>query len=131
MKNEQPITENTNNKFVIDFFELAFLTEVCLPQSTIARHCFFMNVIDIHYHKMTWEQRKHLYEWIGRKLNMEHEESMIFMARFNPDNQYVVTFNNEGKKQECEAFLFRNEYKISSNSRVNQDYIESVKKIQF
>jgi hypothetical protein len=99
MKNEQPITENTNNKFVIDFFELAFLTEVCLPQSTIARHCFFMNVIDIHYHKMTWEQRKHLYEWIGRKLNMEHEESMIFMARFNPDNQNVVTINNEGKKQ--------------------------------
>jgi hypothetical protein len=88
-----------------------------------------MNVIDIHYHKMSWEQRKHLYEWIGKKLNMEHEESMIFMARFNPDNQYILLLNNEGKEEEHEAFLFKQEYRISSNKRVNSEYILSVKKI--
>jgi hypothetical protein len=124
------INENTYDKFVIDFFELAFLTEACLPKSTIARYSFFMNVIDRHYHNMTWEQRKHLFEWIGRKLNMEYEESQIFYARFNPDNQFKITFKKTTEQESVEAFLFKNIYWISSNQKVNNDYIESVEKIQ-
>ena len=127
---EQAITDNTDNKFVIDFFELAFLTEACLPPSPIARHCFFMNVIDKHYHKMNWEQRKHFFQWIGKKLNMEHEESQIFYARFNPDNQFNVTTFYDGIKANVEAFLFKNKYWISSNKSVNDDYIESVEKLK-
>lgn len=53
--NKQKNTDKTNNDFVINFFELAFLTEACLPTSTIARHCFFMNTIDRYYFQMTWE----------------------------------------------------------------------------
>ena len=126
---EQAITDNTDNKFVIDFFELAFLTEACLPQSTIARHCFFMNVIDRYYHQMSWEQRKHFFQWIGKKLNMEYEESQIFCARFNPDNQFNVTTFYEGKKLNIEAFLLKDRYCFSSNKSVNDDYIESVEKL--
>jgi hypothetical protein len=37
---DERITYNTDKKFVIDFFELAFLIESCLPPSTIARNCF-------------------------------------------------------------------------------------------
>ena len=120
---------NTNNRFIIDFFELAFLTEVCLPPSTIARHCFFMNVIDIYYHQMAWEQRKHFYQWIGKKLNVEQEESQIFLARFNPDNQFNVNTYYDGVKGNVEAFLFKDIYWISSNKKVNKDYIESVEKL--
>jgi hypothetical protein len=123
------ITEKTQDKFVIDFFELAFLTEACLPPSPIARHCFFMNVIDRHYNYMSWEQRKHLFEWIGKKLNMEHEESKIFYARFNPDNQFNVSTYYDGVKGNVEAFLFKNIYWISSNKKVNKDYIEGVEKL--
>jgi hypothetical protein len=119
-----------DKKFAIDFFELAFLTEVCLPQSTIARHCFFMNVIDIYYNQMSWEQRKHLYEWIGKKLNMEHEESMIFMARFNPKNQYNVTTFKDGEKNVLQSFLLNDNYWVSSNKKINKDFIESVEKIE-
>jgi hypothetical protein len=126
---EQAITDNTDNKFVIDFFELAFLTEACLPQSTIARHCFFMNVIDRYYHQMSWEQRKHFFQWIGKKLNMEYEESQIFCARFNPDNQFNVTTFYEGKKLNIEAFLLKDRYWFASNKSVNDDYIESVEKL--
>jgi len=122
-------TDNTENKFVIDFFELAFLTEACLPKSTIARHTFFMDVIDKHYHKMSWEQRKHFFEWIGKKLNMEHEESQIFYARFNPDNQFNLTTYYEGVKTNVEAFLLHNTYYVSSNKSVNDNYIESVEKL--
>ena len=131
MKNEQPITENTNNKFIIDFFELAFLTESCLPPSTIARHCFFMNIIDVYYNQMNWEQRKHFFQWIGKKLNKEQEESQIFLARFNPNNQFNVTTFYEGKKEIVQAFLLKDRYWISSSRSVNQDYIESVEKMEF
>jgi hypothetical protein len=131
MPKSKMITENTYDKFVIDFFELAFLTEACLPKSTIARYSFFMNVIDIHYHNMSWEQRKHLFEWIGKKLNMEHEESQIFYARFNPDNQFKITFKKMAEKESVEAFLFKNIYWISSNQKVNNDYIDSIEKIEF
>ena len=131
MAKKQIITENTNDKFQIDFFELAFLTEACLPKSTIARYSFFMNVIDRHYHNMTWEQRKHLFEWIGRKLNMEYEESQIFYARYNPDNQFNVKILNGEIEENVEAFLFKQKYMISSNGRVNENNIKSVEKIQF
>ena len=130
MKTQQAVTENTDNKFVIDFFELSFLTEACLPQSTIARHSFFMDVIDKHYHKMTWEQRKHFFLWIGKKLNMEYEESNIFCARFNPENQFNVTTFYDGKKEIVQAFLLKERYWVSSNKSVNENYIESVDKLE-
>jgi hypothetical protein len=131
MKQENKIIlEKTEGKFLIDFFELAFLTEACLPKSTIARHTFFMDVIDKHYHKMNWEQRKHLFTWIGKKLNMEHEESQIFYARFNPDNQFNLTTFYDGKKENVEAFLLNNNYYVSSNRKVNNNYIEKVEKLE-
>jgi hypothetical protein len=123
-------TEKTHDKFVIDFFELAFLTEVCLPPTPIARHCFFMNIIDIYYHQMNWEQRKHFYQWIGKKLNLDEEESHIFLARFNPDNQFIVKHKNQNKEEEIEAFILNEKYMISSNSWVNNEYIISVDKLK-
>jgi hypothetical protein len=129
MEKKIGFTDNTEKKFVIGFFELMFLTEACLPQSTIARNTFFMDVIDAHYHKMNWEQRKHLFTWIGKKLNMEYEESQIFYARFNPDNQFNLNTSYQGKKENVEAFLLNGNYYISSSQRVNNDYIKSVEKM--
>lgn len=121
---------NIDKAFTIDFFELAFLTEACLPPSPIARNTFFMNVIDVHYHKMSKDQRQHFFTWIGSKLNMEYEDSKLFHARFNPDNQYLVTSIYQHEKQQTEAFLHEEKYMISSNRFVNDKYIESVDKIK-
>jgi hypothetical protein len=131
MNRKKITTENTNQKFIIDFFELAFLTEACLPPSTIARHSFFMNIIDIYYNQMSWEQRNHFFEWIGKKLNKEQEESQIFLARFNPDNQFNITTFYEGKKDIVHAFFMNGKYWISSRRNVNHNYIKSVEKIEF
>jgi hypothetical protein len=127
MKKEE---SKTDNRFIIDFFELAFLTETCLPPTTIARHSFFMNVIDIYYNQMSWEQRKHFYQWIGKKLNLEQEESQIFMARFNPDNQYKLKTLYQGEEKEQEAFLLKDKFMVSSNRSVNPDYIIHKEKLQ-
>ena len=126
---EEINTDKTNNNFVIDFFELAFLTEACLPPSPIAKHCFFMNTIDRYYFQMTWEQRKHFFEWITPKLNMEHEESKMFYARYNPENQYLVKTLYEEKQENIEAFLFEEKYMLTSARRINKDYILSIEKL--
>lgn len=125
----QYISEDVREKFVIDFFELAFLTEACLPKNTIARHCLFMNTIDRYYFQMSWEQRKHFFEWITPKLNMDYEESKIFYARYNPENQYLVKTSCEGKEEDVEAFLFEEKYMITSARRINEGYIVSCKKL--
>jgi|694.fasta_scaffold15663_7 hypothetical protein len=122
-------TDKSNNNFVIDFFELAFLTEACLPSSPIARHCFFMNTIDRYYFQMTWGQRKHFFEWITPKLDMKHEESKMFHARYNPENQYLVITSCEGKEENVEAFLFEEKYMITSTQRINEDYIFFIEKL--
>ena len=129
MKDKNLTAEKTNNHFVIDFFELAFLTEACLPTSPIARHCFFMDVIDRHYNKMSWEQRKHLFQWITPKLGNDCEESQIFVARFNPDNQYNVKTYYEGIEGNVEAYFFQEKYWIESKRSINENYIKSVEKI--
>jgi len=126
---EEINTDKTNNNFVIDFFELAFLTEACLPPSPIARHCFFMNTIDIYYFQMSWEKREHFFEWINPKLDMKHEESKIFHARYNPENQYLVKTLYEGKEENVEAFLFEEKYMITSKRSINEDYIVSSNKL--
>jgi hypothetical protein len=129
MIDELKTDKTNNNNFVIDFFELAFLTEACLPPSPIAKHCFFMNTIDRYYFQMTWEQRKHFFEWITPKLNMEHEESKMFYARYNPENQYLVKTLHEEKQENIEAFLFEEKYMLTSARRINKDYISSIEKL--
>ena len=129
MIDELKTDKTNNNNFVIDFFELAFLTEACLPPSPIAKHCFFMNTIDRYYFQMTWEQRKHFFEWITPKLNMEHEESKMFYARYNPENQYLVKTLYEEKQENIEAFLFEEKYMLTSARRINKDYILSIEKL--
>jgi hypothetical protein len=78
---------------------------------------------------MSWEQRKHFYQWIGKKLNMEQEESQIFMARFNPDNQYKIKTLYQGQEKEVEAFLLKDKFMVSSNRSCNPDFIVDTEKL--
>jgi hypothetical protein len=109
-------------KFVIDFFELAYLTESCLPPQPISRRSFFMDTIDRYYFNMTWEERKHFFEWISPKLDMEQEESKVFYARYNPENQYKTSLFFYGEEQFVEAFLLDGKYMVSSTVRLNEEY---------
>ena len=52
------------SEFKIDFFELMFLAEVCIPQVPIARAMFFENMSDTYYHQMSPDERIKAFEWI-------------------------------------------------------------------
>jgi hypothetical protein len=120
--------------FAIDFFELSFLAEACIPPCTIARIVFWHNLIDKYYHAMTKTQRFALYEWMNgnshyRESLKNDEDAKIFDARFNPDNQYAVKTKYKRKVETVDAFLYKERYRTSRTISINEEHIIDVKKI--
>lgn len=52
------------------------------------------------------------------------------MARYNPDNQYVVKTIHNGIEEVYDAFLQEGRYYIKSNQFISEEYITSVEKIE-
>lgn len=113
------------SNFTIDFFELLFLAEACIPPQPIARACFFENMSDVHYHQMSIDERFRMFEMIKPKLNLENEDCRYFFARYNPKNQYLVSCFHNGKADEIHCFRFNELYHTSKNRSVNPQYIKS------
>ena len=82
---------------------------------------------------MTEGERIHLFEWLQK--NWQYEESLakeedtqIFHARFNPDNQYLVKTNYDDKEEVHRAFKMSERYYTTSTSWIAEEYIVSVEK---
>ena len=119
--------------FTIDFFELAFLAEACIPPRPIARTMFWQNLTNIYWSQMTEGERIHLFEWLQK--NWQYEESLskeedtqIFHARFNPENQYIVKTNYNDKEETHRAFKMGERYYTLSSSWIAEEYIVEVEK---
>lgn len=122
-------------RFKIDFFELSFLIEATIPPNPIARTMFFHNVIDKYYYEMTLNERERLYVWINRCYTMEeglknkNEDCLAFNARYDKDNQYLVTANFGGKETKTETFKMGERYYTSRNTFINEEYITKIEKL--
>ncbi len=120
--------------FKIDFFELAFLAEACIPPRPIARAVFWQSLTSKYWYEMTEGERAHLFEWMQKSwvyeesLN-EEEDTQVFHARFNPDNQYAIKVDYNGEMSEYRAFKLNDNYYIDRNRWVADEYIVSVKKL--
>ena len=119
--------------FTIDFFELAFLAEACIPPRPIARIMFWQSLTDKYWNQMTEGERAHLFEWLQKNSLYEEslktqEDTQVFHARFNPDNQYIVKTNYNNKEEEHRAFKMGERYYIKTNSWIAEDFIVSVEK---
>ena len=89
--------------FNIDFFELSFLAEACIPPRPIARGMFWQDLTRKYWEQMTEGERAHLFEWLNRNPwypeSLEKEEdTQVFHARFDPENQYMVKTKYKRKK---------------------------------
>jgi hypothetical protein len=115
------------SEFKIDFFELMFLAEACIPPRPIARAMFFQDMSDKYYHQMTDNERNRAFEWLTKNdyFKLEEEDCHLFFARFNPKNQYKVSCFHHGKAQEIDCFRFNDKYHTSKNTSVNEEYIKS------
>jgi len=117
--------------FNIDFFELSFLAEACIPPRPIARAMFWQDLTRKYWNQMTEGERSNLFEWLNRNPwypeSLEKEEdTQVFHARFNPDNQYMIktTHNNE----EHRAFKFGDRYWVGFNTFIPEENITDITK---
>jgi hypothetical protein len=122
------------SNFTIDFFELAFLAEACIPPNPITRTMFWQHLTDEYWEQMSDEERDRLFEWLNRNDNYKRslekeEETQIFHARFDPDNQYMVHTTMDGKDDVHRAFKYKDLYYVKRNSWITPEFITKVDKI--
>jgi hypothetical protein len=122
------------SNFTIDFFELAFLAEACIPPNPIARTMFWQRLTNVYWEQMSDEERDRLFEWLNRNDNYKRsleneEETQIFHARFDPDNQYMVYTTMDGKDDVNRTFKYKDLYFVRSNSWITPEFITKVEKI--
>lgn len=125
------------SNFTIDFFELSFLAEACIPPSPIARAMFWENMIEKYYHEMTQSERYKIFRFMNRnshftnELERGNENVLLFHNRFNPLNQFLIHYDlgNGKEKGTVEAFKHKGDYKKSKNVTVISDYITNVERI--
>jgi len=119
------------SEFKIDFFELAFLAEACIPPVPIARAVFFADLSEKYYSQMSQEERNKLFEWLTPKLDLSNEDCQHFFARFNIHNQYKVYLKPNHIHSIkfgdfIVAYKYNDKYHTSKNQSINDDYIDCV-----
>lgn len=123
-------------RFNIDFFEFAFLVEACIPPRPIARAMFGDKVIDYYHDLMTEKERALIYEWISKNwiyqdgIEKKNEDCLWFDARFNPENQYIVTTNYDNKEQKHICFKRGNDFCVKKHRFINNNFIIQAEKIK-
>jgi hypothetical protein len=123
-------------RFKIDFFEFSFLVEACIPPRPIARAMFWDNVINEYYHELTHDERARLHEWVNRNPSMQHalehnnEDAIEFNLRYDPNNQYEVRTEYEGKEKIVKAYKGGDSYYIAINKSISPEFIKEVNRIE-
>jgi len=116
--------------FIIDFFELLFLAEICIPPVPIARSMFFDNLSKIHYRIMSEEQKKKMFEFItnNNRFDIVNSDCQHFFNRFNPNNQFNILTDYQNKKEIKQAYLHEKKYHVTKNQWIDEKYIVSIDK---
>lgn len=114
--------------FSIDFYELCFLAEACMPPSPIARTSFWQSLTSRYWEYMTEAQRASMYGWISRthRYDTSNDDIKLFDARFNPGNQYKLLSTLH--EDEYRAFLMDGKYYVSHNTFIPEEYIKTVER---
>ncbi len=120
--------------FTIDFFELCFLAEACIPPRPIARAMFWQDLTRKYYKYMSPEERIKIFEYLNRndiyRESLEFEEdTQIFHARFDPNNQYSIETRYENKDGIHDCFLWKGNYYINIDQYINQNSIIKITKL--
>lgn len=118
----------------LDIFEMYYLLESCFRGSHL-RSDTIIRFVDEWYEMLEPSRRSDLYNWILRDIyNNKFEKSsklcgadLIFMARYNPDNQYIVTLSNG---EVVNTFLLDDKYYVLSNKYCDPSSIIKVEKVE-
>lgn len=117
----------------LDKFEMYYLLESCLRGSHL-RSGTILRFVDEWYSKFTKKEREQFYTSVLRDVYEGEFKDLLhlcgadamFMARYNPDNQYRVTLINGNT---VEAFKINDRYYVLSNRFIDENCIIKVEKI--
>lgn len=130
----------------LDFFEMCCLLESCFRGSYL-RTPIIYRFVDEFYVWFSPEDRKNLHDWIVRDIydgKFEPRSQLcgadrVFMARYNPDNQYRVSVREpvrqgNGKNVaaviwERPVFLLDGKYYVNSKTYIDNESIIGITKI--
>lgn len=120
--------------FTIEFFELCVLAEACIPPRPIARTMFWQSLTDQYWEQMTENERAKIFSWLQKNPYYEdslakEEDTQVFHARFDPTNQYEVTYQYQGTTESIRTFLYKDRYHTSTRRSVFPDYITRIQKL--
>jgi hypothetical protein len=124
----------TMGNFHIDFFELLFLSQSCIPPVPIARTHFWDKLTNVHWGIMTEDERLQLFNSMNENIHYKkgleekNENILIFHHRFDPNNQYIVHTTHNRKKEKYRTFLHNDEYHITKNSFIQKEKIKKIEK---
>jgi hypothetical protein len=116
----------------IDFFEFSFLVSACAGRRPIARSMFFSRVIDKYYYVLSQIERDCLFDWLNRDssfqydLEKEEESCLLFNARFDKNNQFLVYTFFDGEEKTYETFKFEDKYYTKKGTFIAEEYITKV-----
>lgn len=119
-------------KFKIDFFELSFLAQACIPPTPIARAMFWSRLCNEIYLDLSKAERRNLFEWITKEssFDIKNENCNLFYCRFNPDNQYKVTVLVDNKTKEIDCFKYHNRYHTNESTSLVEERIQKIEPIK-
>jgi len=110
--------------YTIDFFELMFLAEACIPPVPIARSMFWHNLTDVYRKQMSVDDRGRLRDALRKHSHYDLSNLHVaeFDMAFDPSNQFNVTAM--GKTHDC--YKNGDRYYVSRNRWVSPELITKV-----
>lgn len=118
-------------KIEINYFYFTILTNACIPPCPPRMYDFWYKVIDVYYDNLEPQERAHLYDWISRSgvFTTKNEDCALFAARYDPDNQYMVSATNGLQSETLPCFKWKDGYYTKSSISIVPEYITKVEKI--
>ena len=112
-------------KIEIDYFEFSVLVEACWHSGTILRHSIMQKAINGWFHCLSADEQKSAYNFFKRTKGDESTEEIqkMFLARYDPDNQYIVDTDCKGITVRENAFLFNGKYHTTDAYTINEKFI--------
>ena len=116
-----------SDNFNIDFYELTFLAQACIPQVPIARTMFWHRLVNDIYYQLSDNDRERMYEFMKRDMSenqLKLEDNEWFLDRYDKNNQYIVYVKyNNGLTEKIETFKHKDRYCVAINKWINKDNI--------